>query len=184
VVATTTASTAAGFTDRATAGADVRALAPQCASATVSGTTDVDLGVGTFLGGWGVWAAGPWLCSPNGHWVAGFQRDGNLVAYDMTSTPGTALWNSWTFGSHVGGQATTLRLRANGDLALLDGAGQTLRSTRTSGVPTPVTVSLDDLGTLTLRDANGVVRFTSAGTDRLDCKTAGSFTCDPLTNWR
>jgi hypothetical protein len=185
VVASTSASAlAGGFNDTATADAELHAVTPECTASVTSSTSDVTFGTGTFLGGWGVWSIGPWLCSPSGQWVAGMQVDGNFVAYDMATTPGTALWNSWTFGSHVGGRAASLRLRPNGDLVLLDAAGAVLRSTRTAGVPTPVTVGLDDHGTLTLRDATGAVRFTSAGTDRLDCKTPGAFTCDPLTNWR
>jgi hypothetical protein len=183
-VATLTTAGVHGFTDRANTVTDVQALHPECSTAVSSSSTDVVFGTGTFTGGWGVWAAGPWLCSPNAQWVAGFQTDGNFVAYNMASTPGAALWNSWTFGSHVGGRAESLRLRPNGDLVLTNAAGTVLRSSRTAGIATPATVALDDHGTLTVTDANGTVRFTSAGTDRLDCKTAGAFTCDPLTNWR
>jgi hypothetical protein len=184
VLALTTGSTTAGYTDTVRASATVLATHPECSTRVTSSSSDVVFGTGVFTGSWGVWAVGPWLCSPNAQWVAGFQTDGNFVAYDMTSTPGAALWNSWTFGSHVGGRAASLRLRPNGDLVLTDAAGTVLRSTRTAGIPTPATVALDDRGTLTVTDANGTVRFTSAGTDRLDCKTAGAFTCDPLTNWR
>lgn len=172
---------APGFSDRAAAAAPVAAVHPTCASAITSGPVDVTINPGNFLGGWGTWATGTWLCSPTGRWVAGMQLDGNFVGYDMSTTPGAPLWNTWTFGVHVGGKAAALQLRASGDLVLVDAVGATLRSTGTAGVPTPVTVRLDDAGTLTLVDATGTVRFTSAGTERISCLTPGVFTCDPYT---
>lgn len=171
----------AAYTDRAAATTTATAQAPTCTDSITSTSTDVLAQRGTFLFGWGRWADNAWLCSPTHRWVAGLQVDGNLVAYDMASTPGKALWNSWTFGPHVGGQATSLLLRTNGELAVLGAAGQTLRSSGTAGVPTPVVVRIDDTGVLTLTDANGAVRYTTAGAEHLNCNTTAYLACDPST---
>ncbi len=172
---------AGGFSDTAQASTTVAALHPTCSQTLTSSSSDVVLGTGTFLSGWGVWANGPWLCSPSGRWVAGVQTDGNFVAYDMSSTPGKALWNSWTFGTHVGGQAASVRLRPAGDLVALSATGAVLRSSGTAGAPTPVTVALSDTGVLTVTDANGLVRYTTAGAEHIDCTTTPYLACDPLT---
>lgn len=178
LAASTTASSAA-FTDEARGRVDVDALRPECASSMTSGPVDHVVSVGQFLNGWGVWATGPWLCSPSGSWIAGMQVDGNLVAYDMRATPGTPLWNSWTYGGYFAGQGAALILRANGELVVVDAAGNRLRSSGTEGVPTPVTVALDDAGTLTVTDAAGAVRFTTQGLQDVDCKGWPYLACDP-----
>jgi hypothetical protein len=71
-------------------------------------------------------------------------------------------------------------LQSDGNFVLY-GGGVPLRNTGTSGVPGPVNLSMDDTGNMVLRDANGVVRWQSAGTQFISCRDASAFTCDIWT---
>jgi RHS repeat-associated protein len=53
-----------------------------------------DVGIGT---GWtGVLGTGSCFVSPNGHFDLLLQADGNMVIYDLSTTPATALWSTST----------------------------------------------------------------------------------------
>lgn len=172
----------AGFSDRTAAKTTLTASQATCSTAYTTAASDTTLGavkyVGSTSGHWSTLAA---LCSPNGRWQAVYQPDGNVVLYDMSLTPGKALWNSWTFGAHLTGKATKMVLRANGELVILDASNKVLRTTGTAGIPVPAKVTLSNGPVMTITDANGTVRWTSSGAQNVSCKDASAFVCDPAT---
>lgn len=129
--------------------------------------------------GSGVWTYESALCSPNGRWLAVFQIDGNFVLYDMSTYPGKAVVASWTFREDVGGVGQQLIFQADGNLVIY-GASGALRHTGTNGAA-GAALTLGDDGNLRLTDNAGVVRWQSVGTQTLDCRVPGAFTCDPNT---
>lgn len=170
--------TSAAFSD-SSVGTIAVAAVPSfgCVANTV--TAPFEFGMAPLGWGSGSWSPKSALCSPNGRWVAAFQTDGNFVLYDMSTNPGSVVWQTWTFRSDLAGVGTSLALQADGNLVLYTTSSP--RHTNTYGIPGPARLTLGDDGNLVLQDANGVVRWMSLGTQTLDCRAAGAFTCDPNT---
>lgn len=176
-IPTTLLSVSAGFADQATAQASLTAPHADCATTYTSAATDTPIGTVNYITGtWGHWASGAALCSPDDRWQAVYQVDGNFVLYDMSLTPGPSLWHTWTYSEAIG-RSTTMLLRADGDLVLLDAHGTVLRHTGTAGIPVPATVALSNDAVLTITDANGTVRWTSAGAQDATCHDLTVFVC-------
>jgi len=129
--------------------------------------------------GSGTWTRTSALCSPNRRWIAVFQVDGNVVLYDTTTTPGTAIWNTWTFGASWGGKGAHLIFQGDGNLVVYDAGFTALRHTGTSSIAQPARLALQDDGNLVIYDATGIPRWWSLGTQTADCRVPGTFTCNP-----
>ncbi len=171
------AATTTSYGDQAQARIPITAAGQfDCRTEVVTGTNFAQAPVDH---GSGVWTRDSALCSPSRRYLAVFQVDGNFVLYDTSTTPGTAIWATWTFAGFLGGKATRLAFQTDGNLVLYDAAGTALRHTHTSGIPTPARLVLGDDGNLVLRDQTGTVRWQSWGTQSVDCRNAGSFTCNP-----
>lgn len=131
--------------------------------------------------GSGTWTRTSALCSPNRRYIAVFQIDGNFVLYDMWTSPGTAIWNTWTFRADFGGKGAHLIFQGDANLVVYDAVFSALRSTGTSAIAQPARLQLQDDGNLVIYDATGAARWWSAGTEASDCRLPAAFTCNPNT---
>ena len=167
----------ASFEDAADSRAAITTTSAECVGSYTSSTSDLEIETVNYpTGVWGHWATKAALCSPDERWQAVYQVDGNFVLYDMSRTPGPSLWHTWTYSEAIG-RSTSMRLRPDGDLVLLDAGGRVLRSTGTAGIAVPATVTLSNEPTLVITDATGVVRWTSAGGQDVTCRDLAVFVC-------
>jgi kumamolisin len=122
-----------------------------CSTRTTTSTPPTSVGIaanGTSVASPAVIPASYSLRSSSGQFELTMQTDGNLVEYGN----GRALWSTKTYQA-----GSSLRLLANGNLAVVDSSGTTRWSSGTSKAGSGVSLSLSNLGDVRLMKAGKVV---------------------------